>query len=216
MEVKDPGNKIGRKEKDVLVTLPPFAIFIVNPRLPNPGDDITFNASASLNGLGNTGGLEYRWQWDNLETWEGPVTNPIIHHTYAVAAIKKTITLEVRDQVTGQVSLATVEMSIKRAIASENAPFAAFNITPNTGRVLVNNSLSVDASICADREDTLQNLKLMWDWGDGVKQTDFQLFDQRKNLSHPYLNPGKYTIRLQTQDTNGNISQATLQIFVQP
>lgn len=225
MEVKDPGNKIGRREKRVFIidttaiVLSPFAFFMANPRLPNPGDTIIFDATASRNSQGNTGNLEYRWQWDALETWEGPVTNAIIRHVYAVAAAKKTITLQVRDVTTNQTAQSSVGLSVKRALPVENAPYAAFSVMPASGRVQisVSNSVTVDANPCQDREDTPQTLlKLCWDWGDGIYQTDFQPFDQRKILSHPYANQGKHTITLKVQDSNNNVSLAKVQILVGP
>ncbi|MFC1512237.1 FISUMP domain-containing protein [Candidatus Latescibacterota bacterium] len=78
-------------------------------------------------------------------------------------------------------------------------PTASFTITPVTGSI--DTVFTFDASACSDNEDPVTDLQVKWDWeGDGIWDTEYST---DKIVTHRYIVPGTYTVRLEVKDTSG-------------
>ncbi len=58
----------------------PMARFTFSPAVPNAGDPVTFDASASQSGNGEI--TQYEWDWDGDGTFDETVTTPTVQHTF--------------------------------------------------------------------------------------------------------------------------------------
>lgn len=100
------------------------------------------------------------------------------------------------------------------ALNTNSRPVAAFTVTPMTGAT--GEEFSFDASSCADEEDLEEDLQVRWDWdGDGNWDTSFST---DKTVTHAYLLPGNYTIRMEVLDTGGlsDVTSATVEVTGTP
>lgn len=59
----------------------PLARFVFSPAVPNAGDPVTFDASASQSGNGEI--TQYEWDWNGDGTFDETVTTPTVQHTFS-------------------------------------------------------------------------------------------------------------------------------------
>lgn len=59
----------------------PIARFVFSPAVPNAGEPVTFDASASQSGNGEI--TQYEWDWNGDGTFDETVTTPTVHHTFS-------------------------------------------------------------------------------------------------------------------------------------
>lgn len=90
-------------------------------------------------------------------------------------------------------------------------PVAAFAVTPNPGSV--SEEFSFNASSSTDAETPLSGLEFRWDFdGDGTWDTGW-LADP--TVTHQFVTPGNYTVRLEVRDEGGftNISELNVDVW---
>nr|BAL59586.1 hypothetical protein HGMM_OP4C222 [Candidatus Acetothermum autotrophicum] len=59
----------------------PIARFVFSPAVPNAGEPVTFDASASQSGNGEI--TQYEWDWNGDGTFDETVTTPTVQHTFS-------------------------------------------------------------------------------------------------------------------------------------
>lgn len=70
----------------------PIARFTFSPAIPNAGDPVTFDASASQSGNGEI--TQYEWDWNGDGVFDETVTTPTVQHTFSDSGERK-VTLRV-------------------------------------------------------------------------------------------------------------------------
>ncbi len=78
-------------------------------------------------------------------------------------------------------------------------PVADFSINPTSG--LVGQTITFDATLCSDKEDSLDLLEVRWDWNnDNIYET---LWSSTKVYTNTYAEAGTYIIKVQVRDREG-------------
>jgi hypothetical protein len=93
-------------------------------------------------------------------------------------------------------------------------PIAHFAVSPVEGNI--STSFQFDASSSSDIEDAGIALKLRWDWeGDDIWNTAWDtLWSSNKTISHGFLHPGEYQVRLGVMDSGGLVNYTSLTVAV--
>jgi len=97
------------------------------------------------------------------------------------------------------------------SVLKNESPHASFIIRSDFG--LIDQEITVDASLSSDDEDSLAQLQFRWDWEtDGTFDT---FFSSNPIKGHTYNQAGTYTISLEVKDRYHNLSQFESSIIVQ-
>jgi PKD repeat protein len=175
-------------------TTAPIAVFNISPNDVFIGDNVQFNAKASVAAAGRT---LVEWQWDFGDGSSG--SGQVVSHAYS-AQKTYVVTLTVVDDL-GQTASTSQDVEVETA-----APKADFNISPPTadvGQVVAFNS----ALSTAPPGRTLTGYQ--WDFGDGTSST-------AANPTHAYTDDGTYTVVLVVTDNTGAIGVTSKSITVTP
>lgn len=125
------------------------ATFTFLPSAPNPGDVVTFNATASYSRSRTI--VNYTWIWDDSSS--NVTTNPIITHIFSVGG-SYNVNLTVTDN-TG------LNASVVHTV-HVGAPRADFTLWPSAPNM--RDAVIFNASGSYDLDGTIANYA--WDWGD--------------------------------------------------
>jgi PKD repeat protein len=180
---------------DVAGGTAPTASFLTSPSAPLVGDNVNFNASASVPAPGRTI-RTYAWDFGDgtLKTTTGPTTT----HDFVTAGVF-TITLVVTDDA-GRQGVTTASVTI-----SSDAPTADFTFSqlpPNTAHNMQFNSTGSQASTGR----TIASYA--WDFGDGGSST-------LASPSHAYAAAASYNVTLTVTDNTGKVGRVTKTVQVQ-
>ena len=157
-----------RCKKDEIIKTPPVASFKMNPANGLTTTIFQFDASASKSTVATDTILFIRWDWDNDQNWDtGFSRSRYFTHRYYKPGNYST-----RMEIRNEAGLSdTVQLSVEVG-RGYSAPKPAFTLVPGSGNLRT--EFVFDAGITTDDEDSLNTLKLRWDWeGDGIWDTEY-------------------------------------------
>jgi PKD repeat protein len=169
----------------------PTAAFTAPPTA-NPGQPVTFDASASNDPQGFS--LTYAWDFgDGITT---STTQPTVAHAYTQTG-SHIVTLTVSDQFGGTSQPATHTIHIVVP------PTASFSVP--SGQLLTGQPITFDGSASGGPDAPITAYS--WSFGDGATATGAR-------PSHAYAAANFYSVTLTVSDANGNTGSATQQVAV--
>jgi PKD repeat protein len=169
----------------------PTAAFSAPPTA-NPGQPVTFDASASNDPQGFS--LTYAWDFgDGITT---STTQPTIAHAYTQTG-SHIVTLTVSDQFGGSSQPATHTIHIVIP------PTASFSVP--SGQLLTGRPIAFDGSASGGPDAPITSYS--WSFGDGATATGAR-------ASHAYAAANLYSVTLTVSDANGSTGTATQQVAV--
>lgn len=179
------------KQVTVGAGTPPSAAFVFGPTPANVGQEVFFDASQSLPGLGHTI-VQYKWNFG-----DGTVKDrntPLTQHDWTTPGTF-VIRLTVVDEA-GQEGTVTQTITV-----GSGNPTATFTIAKAGALQIIADGTSSTAAPGA----TITSWA--WLWGDGG-------FSSGTVASHSYAVPGTYTVTLTVTDSVGRTGRATQNITV--
>jgi len=207
LTVTDDEGALNSQQLAVVVTNPPpVAVASVSDTAPHPGDEVTFDGSASYDPFGEIVG--YRWEFGDGDTAD--TTNPA--HTYKEGNTY-TVTLTVTDD--GGLTASThLTMTVKpgssncgggtcggndvRPLAVITIPYGYTSCSGGTAGV----PLTFDGTASRASTDTGRITLYQWDFGDGGTASG-------ATVIHTYEVPWRYTVTLTVTDSSGAVGSAT-------
>lgn len=173
---------------------PPVAAFTLTPAEGAAPLAVSVDAGGSTDPDGRITG--YAWEFGD----GAKATGVTASHTYSVPG-KHTVTLTVTDDkgATDQ-RQATVTVT---APPANQAPTAAFSVTPESGAAPL--EVELDASASSDPDGSIT--AYAWDFGDGASGDGVA-------VNHTYGEPGEYTITLTVTDDDGATAKRTATVNV--
>jgi PKD repeat protein len=190
------------KTVNVIVNQPPVADFSWTPQNPNPGQTITFDASASHDPDGTI--VLYEWDWNNDGVYEESHTTPTATHSWSNAGnYPVTVCVTDDDSATGTI--------IKNVIVVGNEPPAPPTITgPAKGKIGVPTEYNFTTT-----DSDGDKVYYFIDWGDHTNSSWIGPYSSGDIVtkSHTWSTKGTYTIKAKAKDIYGNESGwATLSV----
>ncbi|HUT02753.1 MAG TPA: PKD domain-containing protein [bacterium] len=195
--VMDTDGATGSKTSALVVSnARPTAAFVVAPETGTVGTVFSFDASGSSDYEDATEELEVRWDFESDGTFDTDFTREkTAHHQYDRPRLY-TATLQVRDM-QGGLGQTTDDLEVANL-----SPSPCFMATPEEGTVITD--FEFDASCSSDTEDSLDSLRVRWDWDDdSIFDTAFG-FD--KTAHHLFGTVGTHVVRLEVMDSSGGSS----------
>lgn len=173
----------------------PTASFLTSPSAPLVGDNVNFNASASLAAPGRTI-RSYAWDFGDgtLKTTTGPTTT----HDFVTAGVF-TVTLVVTDDA-GRQGVTTASVTV-----SSDAPTADFTFSQLPPSTAHNMQFNSSGSSAATGRTIVS---YAWDFGDGGAST-------LASPSHAYAAAASYNVTLTVTDSSGKVGRVTKTVQVQ-
>jgi len=177
------------------VNIKPTAFFTVDPEKGTSETLFTFDASGSTDPEDSTQYLEVRWDWENDGTFDTDYrTIKTIQHAFPAPGLY-TVVLEVIDT-EGYGATYSKEVTV---LNPNTAPYADFSIIPVSGHI--GDTITFDASISTDAEDSVDLLQVRWDWNnDNIYDTEFTT---EKIFPKVFSVTGNFIIKVQVKDTGG-------------
>ena len=198
LTVTDDQGQISQTELIVAVdppNAPPVARISVTPNPAPVGQDLEFSASASTDD-GEIIGC--RWSFGDGSEGQGTSTS----HRYPLAG-DYVVTLSVTDA-DGAVSSATTTVSVlDEAQAPDEAVVA--RISASAGSVPLGEAVTFDGT--PSTSATGKIIHYVWTFGDG-DTTEGSI------VTHRYLTPGRFTVRLTVADASGSVTSRETEILV--
>ncbi len=173
----------------------PIAMFNWTPMIPNPGEEIIFNASDSYDPDGFI--KLYEWDWDNDGEYdEVNYSSPIARHTYEEPG-HYPVTLRVKDN---NFSYSSISRTVRVGNQPPEVPIISGSTRGNVGTDYIYNFT------LNDPDDDF--LFIMVDWGDNTTIVWDGPYESGKllTLNHTWYEKGTYTIRVKLKDPWGNES----------
>jgi len=155
------------------------------------GEEITFDASQTLDSDIDLPNLKYYWDFGDGYVAEGK----IVSHTYRVSGTY-TVTLKVEDD-QGFIDMETIYVTILNKPPEANAE--ADKVVVYEGEEIHFHGYTVDTEY--------ENLTYLWDFGDGT-------YAFTKDATHTYCASGTYTVKFMVRDEEGEISSDTITVEV--
>ncbi|MFQ3475085.1 S8 family serine peptidase [Halonotius sp. F2-221B] len=174
----------------------PTAVFNYSPSSPVVGEEVTLNASGSVDSDGEI--ASYEWDIDSDGTTD--TTGKITTYSY-YAAGEYDIKLIVTDNDGKSVN------TTKTITVSDNtntAPTAVFNYSPSSP--VVGEEVTFNASGSVDPDGQITSYEWMFDETGSVKSG--------KQIAHTYNTAGEYTVKLLVTDDGGATTNTTQTIIV--
>lgn len=183
---------------------------LTSPTTASSGAPVNFDASDSTNSQGGTTGLQVRWDWDNDGTFDTDFSSDLtMQHTFTEPGTY-TVRMELK-QADGTTTIVTRTITVVASSPSHNtAPSPSFTLSPAMCKP--GTTVSVDASGCTDAQDSMETLRVRWDWeSDGSYDTPFST---TKTATHTYTAARRYNITLEVADSGGLTSARTQTVVV--
>jgi PKD repeat protein/RNA polymerase subunit RPABC4/transcription elongation factor Spt4 len=173
----------------------PTAAFEWSPALPNVGETVSFDASASIDSDGSI--TKYEWDWTNDGTYDQTATTPPITHTYPAAGTYE-VTLRVTDN-DGLTATYTNAIQVSTPSTANEPPVAEAGGLYSGA---VGEAIAFSATGSEDPDGTITAYR--WDFGDETG------YAYEQSPSHTYTAAGTYTVTLQvTDDEDATATDAT-------
>ncbi len=182
LTVTDQDGDKDTTSKTTTVRSKPYANFTWSPPIPQIGEVVTFDASAST----PNGGTIVSYEWDFGDGNIAVVINPIITHSYQASG-GHIVVLNVTDS-EGLSSIASNTLKIGQA------PAAYFTYTPEFP--ITGEAITFDASDSYDLDGNI--VSYVWNFGDGNITTVTTPI-----ITHKYIEQGNYTVALTVADYDG-------------
>jgi len=181
---------------------PPVASFTWTPQYPNPGQTITFDASASYDPDGSI--VLYEWDWDNNGIYDESSTNPIVTHTWTQEGSYPVIL-----RVTDNNDTTDIITKIVFIYTGNIPPVADFSWTPEFPHHDV--TVTFDASASYDPDGNI--VLYEWDWDNNG------IYDESSSnpiVTHTWTQEGSYPVTLRVTDDNNStgIMTKTVEVVV--
>jgi len=173
----------------------PAASFLTSPSNPLVGDNVNFNASASVATPGRT---IRSYAWDFGDGTQKTTTTPITTHDFVTAGTFS-VTLVVTDDAGRQ---GVVTNSVTVATDAPTADFTFSQLPPNVAHNMQFNSSGSQAS------PGRTIVSYSWDFGDGGSST-------LASPSHAYAAAASYNVTLTVTDNTGKVGRVTKTVQVQ-
>jgi PKD repeat protein len=173
----------------------PTASFLTSPSAPLVGDNVNFNASASVAASGRT---IRTYAWDFGDGTQKTTTGPITTHDFVKAGVYN-VTLLVTDDA-GRQGVTTVSVTV-----NTDAPTADFTFSQLPPNVSHNMQFNSSGSQAAPGR-TIASYS--WDFGDGGSST-------LASPTHTYGAAASYNVTLTVTDSTGKVGRVTKTVQVQ-
>ncbi len=181
LTVTDQGGKTATTGKTVMVVgnIPPAAVIQINPESPTLGQQVTFNASESI----DEDGVIRSYQW-NLGNGYSPtnITASTVYNYSGTYIISLTVTDD-----EGAKGYATQILSI----SDNQDPTASFSFEPQSPKE--NEVVTFNAATSSDPDGFIS--RFSWDFGDGASGNG-------SVVQHRYQNAGSYLVSLKVTDNH--------------
>jgi YD repeat-containing protein len=180
----------------------PRAAFTATPSPALPGQQVTFDASASTDPNGTV--VSYAWDLDGNGTYETSTgSNPVLTHTFPVRG-SYSVGLQVTDDsnATGTVihSVSVTQPPVADLTASPPNPLTAQDVT-------------LDASGSTDPDPGGAIVRYEWDLnGDGTFEHDT---GATPTTTTQFATPGSHTVRVRVTDQDGATAVKSLDVVAQ-
>jgi PKD repeat protein len=193
----DLGQTYATPTQNITVDATPTAAFTSSPSQPDPGGQVTFDASSSSDSVGQITG--YSWSFGDTSA-NGPGTSTLEDPTYSYENPGTyTVSLTVTNDA-GQTDTITEPVTV------DDPPTAT--LTPSTG--LTTPGTTVSFSSTATSPATGGSIaQYSWNFGDGTTLTG-----TNADPAHTYLSPGIYTVTLTVTDNLGVTATAATHVTV--
>lgn len=189
---------------------PPTVVFLVTPNQGTTETTFVFDASASVDGLGNNSDIRVRWDFENDGNWDTDwQTSKTQTYQYSSDGYY-TVGMQLQDAYSyfGWTSRSLVVG--EGGGGGPGAPTATFTVTPSTGSIGVD--FVFDASGVSDAESPVEDLQVRWDFdGNSTWEADWTV---TKTATHKYSEEGNYNAIMQVKDPEGNISSTSRSVTV--
>ena len=170
----------------------PRAVFATSRGKVEPGQQVTFDGSGSVDPEGQIASHE----WDFGDGSVG--TGASATHSYTTAG-SYDVTLTVTDAA-GNVATVTRTLTVRTPNQPPTAAFDASDASPAAGT-----QVEFDASGSADADGQVQAYG--WEFGDGTNATG-------ERVTHRFASPGTYTVTLSVRDDRGVVRTTTSEVDV--
>ena len=167
------------------------------PQVVAPGDQASFDASASTDSLGQI--TDYSWDFGDGSQPVDAGTNPVTTHTFARGTYTVTLTITTS---LGQQVTATHDLTV------DVAPTSSF--TAPTGNQATHTPLTFDGSASTAAAGG-EIVDYTWRFNDGTGPVDT---GTSSVANHQYVAPGVYTVRLTVTDDLGLTGTTTQTVTV--
>ncbi|MDD4645235.1 MAG: PKD domain-containing protein, partial [Bacteroidales bacterium] len=187
-------------------TLSPIIQATLTPISGKTTQTFIFDLSNSKSNTGKGSKVFTRWDWDGDGIWDTPYTRLLVyeHRYYSPGTWMPRLEMVNLD---GESDTTSFTVPV---LQGHSAPKPALTVTPVTGNILT--PFVFDASGTKDDEDSLDQLSFRWDFeSDGVWDTGFE---DSSRITHRYLEPDQYTLRMQVKDPSGLTSSIESHIEV--
>ena len=202
LTVTDDNGKTASTSEPIEVMSPPEASIRLTPSSPDPGEEITLDASES----GDPGGSIVSYEWEFIEQ---PNQNPVgtasgetVTHSFSSGtyAVRLTVTDDHGVSATDETTL----------YVGNKPPTASFDANPPDPAL--NEAVTFDGSLSSDPDGSI----ITYEWtitkekGSGTVRTATGEF-----LSHTFEETGRYTIHLTVTDDEGATDSASLPLPIE-
>ncbi|AGN00426.1 PKD domain-containing protein [Salinarchaeum sp. Harcht-Bsk1] len=172
----------------------PTASFTTDVSTPEPGQDVSFDASGSGDSDGSI--ASYSWDFGDGSSATGQTAT----HSYSSTGDYDVILTVTDDDGASDTSTKTVSVTDGSTNQSPNASFTVTPADPGTGE-----TVTVDAADSSDSDGTIASYE--WDFGDGTTASG-------QTASHSYSSTGDYSISLTVTDDDGATDSNTTTVTV--
>ena len=198
LAVTDDHGQLSQTELTVEVdppNTPPVARISATPNPASVGQDVEFSASASTDDRGIIG---CRWSFGDGSEGQGTSAS----HRYQLAG-DYTVTLVVTDE-DGATSSATTTLSVQGEAEAQDGAVVA-RISASAASLALGEAVTFDGT--ASTSATGRVVHYVWTFGDG-DSTEGSI------VTHRYLAPGQFTVRLIVADASGSVASRETEILV--
>lgn len=176
----------------LLFNTSPTARFVATPMAGVAPLTVSFDASDSSDPDGHL--VSYQWNFGDGTTGSGETEI----HTYETSG-KYTVRLTVTDDKGSKDSESrTIQVTDDTPPTDNTPPTASFTATPSSGIVPL--TVSFDASNSSDPDGEIESYA--WEFGDGATGSGV-------TVTHTYVDPGIYSVKLTVTDDKGAEDQIT-------
>lgn len=189
---------------------PPTVVFTVLPNYGTTETNFVFDATETVDGLGNSTDLLFRWDFENDGVWDTDwLASKTQTHKYDEDGYYN-VGLQVED------SYSYLGWTSRNLLVGDGGttgpgyPTAIFTVSPQEGNL--GTEFQFDASAVSDEETSTEDLVVRWDFnGDGNWDTEYS---NTKTGSYQYDTEGTYVPKMQVKDLDGNVSSTTKTVTV--
>ena len=184
---------------------PPVASFRITPEIGKTTDSFRFDASLTEPGK-RSNKVYYRWDWNHDGIWDGEYSRLSVtgYRFYRKGTYNPVLEVINSD---GLIDTISIPLKVSQGYS---APHPSFTITPETGNVKTR--FLFDASGTKDDEDSINQLRFMWDFtGNGSWDTPLSA---NPVTGIYYQDTGKFEVALQAVDPQNMRKTVTRTVWV--